>query len=240
MLRFFRQIRKNLMEQNKTRSYLLYAFGEILLVVIGILIALQINNWNEYRTQQSISNEAIQSLKTELLEAKSLLENVVNYNSQILIESEKFIYDEYNLDSLTQKPGKVFNWTDYRNLSLNLLIVEKEVSSEGLIIGNEKLNTKLREIKMVSQRLVGNLFYLDELWNNEVAPYFIKSKTMVSYHKFFNNNDVNIYLAKSIFLDEEYRNLTAMSNLLTNSFNDNGKQLIILIDEALVLIEETN
>ena len=47
MLRFFRQIRKKLMEQNKASTYLLYAIGEIALVMIGILLALQVNNWNE-------------------------------------------------------------------------------------------------------------------------------------------------------------------------------------------------
>lgn len=44
MLRFFRQIRKKLIEEDKVRKYLLYAVGEVMLVVIGILIALQINN----------------------------------------------------------------------------------------------------------------------------------------------------------------------------------------------------
>ena len=49
MIKFFRKIRYNLMEQNKTGNYFKYAIGEIVLVVIGILIALQINNWNENR-----------------------------------------------------------------------------------------------------------------------------------------------------------------------------------------------
>jgi len=46
MIKFFRHIRYNLMEQNKTGKYFIYALGEIILVVIGILIALSINNWN--------------------------------------------------------------------------------------------------------------------------------------------------------------------------------------------------
>ncbi|MCX2719762.1 DUF6090 family protein [Lentiprolixibacter aurantiacus] len=49
MIKFFRQIRYNLIAQNQTVKYLKYAIGEIILVVIGILIALQINNWNEKR-----------------------------------------------------------------------------------------------------------------------------------------------------------------------------------------------
>ncbi|WP_207764272.1 DUF6090 family protein [Hanstruepera neustonica] len=49
MIKFFRHIRYNLMSENKTGKYLKYAIGEIILVVIGILIALQINNWNEER-----------------------------------------------------------------------------------------------------------------------------------------------------------------------------------------------
>ena len=47
MIKFFRKIRCDLIEKNKTRKYLKYAIGEIVLVVIGILISLQINNWNE-------------------------------------------------------------------------------------------------------------------------------------------------------------------------------------------------
>ncbi|MFT5762098.1 MAG: hypothetical protein ACI8WA_001222, partial [Polaribacter sp.] len=46
MIKFFRKIRYDLMEKNKTGKYLKYAIGEIILVVVGILIALQINNWN--------------------------------------------------------------------------------------------------------------------------------------------------------------------------------------------------
>lgn len=49
MLTFFRRIRKGLLDGGRTSKYMLYAFGEIALVVIGLLIALQISNWNEVR-----------------------------------------------------------------------------------------------------------------------------------------------------------------------------------------------
>ncbi len=52
MIKFFRRIRQNLIMENKTSKYFKYAIGEILLVVIGILIALQINNLNEAKKQE--------------------------------------------------------------------------------------------------------------------------------------------------------------------------------------------
>lgn len=65
MLRFFRQIRKTLMEQNKTRTYLIYAIGEIALVMIGILLALQVNNWNEQRKIHEQEEQKISTLHKE-------------------------------------------------------------------------------------------------------------------------------------------------------------------------------
>jgi len=54
MLKFFRNIRQNLLSENKIGKYLLYALGEILLVMIGILLALQVNNWNETKKLRTI------------------------------------------------------------------------------------------------------------------------------------------------------------------------------------------
>lgn len=51
MIKFFRKIRQKLLSENNFNKYLVYAIGEIVLVVIGILIALQINNWNQKRIQ---------------------------------------------------------------------------------------------------------------------------------------------------------------------------------------------
>lgn len=53
MIKFFRKIRQNLVMENKTSKHFKYAIGEIVLVVIGILIALQINNWNSNRIQKA-------------------------------------------------------------------------------------------------------------------------------------------------------------------------------------------
>ena len=56
MIKFFRKIRQNLLSEGKSRKYFKYAIGEIVLVVIGILIALQINNWNENNLKFNLEN----------------------------------------------------------------------------------------------------------------------------------------------------------------------------------------
>uniref|UniRef100_UPI00404B6181 DUF6090 family protein n=1 Tax=Gelidibacter sp. TaxID=2018083 RepID=UPI00404B6181 len=69
MIKFFRKIRQNLLNEGKTSKYFKYAIGEIILVVIGILIALQINNWNEGRKekihQKSVLSNLLQDLKSD-------------------------------------------------------------------------------------------------------------------------------------------------------------------------------
>ena len=82
MIQFFRKIRFNLMEKNKTGKYLKYAIGEIVLVVIGILIALQINNWNELNKERTsekiILNEIRDNLKFDLKDFESNIANLQN------------------------------------------------------------------------------------------------------------------------------------------------------------------
>lgn len=66
MIKFFRHIRKSLLNEGKTGKYFTYAIGEIILVVIGILIALQINNWNENRKANGLAKKYISEIKTDL------------------------------------------------------------------------------------------------------------------------------------------------------------------------------
>ncbi|RAJ11763.1 DUF6090 family protein [Olleya aquimaris] len=66
MIKFFRRIRQKLLSENKFSKYLIYAIGEILLVVIGILIALQINNWNETRKTEIVEIEIYKEIKVDL------------------------------------------------------------------------------------------------------------------------------------------------------------------------------
>ena len=77
MINFFRKIRQNLLRQNRMGRYLLYAFGEIILVVIGILIALQINNWNEHQKQIRLEQEYYCRLAEDIQLDKEQMTNLL-------------------------------------------------------------------------------------------------------------------------------------------------------------------
>ena len=77
MIKFFRKIRQKLLTENKFGRYLTYAIGEIILVVIGILIALSINNWNEKRKESQIEIKALIDLKNEFIDNKLKMEESI-------------------------------------------------------------------------------------------------------------------------------------------------------------------
>ena len=80
MIKFFRHIRKSLIQENKMVKYFKYAFGEIILVVIGILIALQINNWNEQRIKNNLKYQYTVSMISDLKLDIKKIEEYQNYN----------------------------------------------------------------------------------------------------------------------------------------------------------------
>lgn len=75
MIKFFRKIRQKLVSENKISKYLIYAIGEIILVVIGILIALQINNWNEYKKERAKERVVLEDIINNLNRNNELIRN---------------------------------------------------------------------------------------------------------------------------------------------------------------------
>ena len=118
MIKFFRNIRKNLLTEGKTTKYFKYAVGEIILVVIGILIALQINNWNENKRYKKEIRTKIQAVLLDMrqndLQIKAILKDLTEQNqvaeyiipimeseSKVIQDSLRFIMD---FNSFTTTP----------------------------------------------------------------------------------------------------------------------------------------
>jgi len=109
MIKFFRKIRQNLITEDKTVKYLKYAIGEIVLVVIGILIALGINNWNQGRLEQNEKEVIFSKIHEEFKANKEAQIGYLKYNNRAinagiklmnLIGSSREELAEHNLDSL--------------------------------------------------------------------------------------------------------------------------------------------
>jgi hypothetical protein len=83
MIKFFRKIRQNLLSKGKTGKYLKYALGEIVLVVIGILIALSLNNWKENKKEQQEEYLALKSLHSEFIESRKRFNLIQGHNEYI-------------------------------------------------------------------------------------------------------------------------------------------------------------
>ncbi|APY08294.1 hypothetical protein BWZ20_08270 [Winogradskyella sp. J14-2] len=81
MIKFFRRIRQRLLSENKFSKYLIYAIGEIVLVVIGILIALQINNWNTKRLLKSKEQVYLQQIRISLNSDLERIKEVKEFNA---------------------------------------------------------------------------------------------------------------------------------------------------------------
>jgi len=89
MIKFFRKIRQKLVTENKFSKYLLYAIGEIALVVIGILIALSINNWNQRQINKNKELALIRSLNKELILNQDYLVSRIDFLTQVVEEKGK-------------------------------------------------------------------------------------------------------------------------------------------------------
>ena len=112
MLRFFRKLRHRLLTENRFGKYLLYTIGEVLLVVIGILIALQVDNWNEERTDRLEEQRVLLQLKEEFLDnrkqigAKIALHQDIVHSCQAILQIIDQQENPYAADSLNRYLAK--------------------------------------------------------------------------------------------------------------------------------------
>ena len=100
MIKFFRKIRQNLLMENKTSKYLKYAIGEIILVMIGILLALQVNNWNQQRIAIQKEQLLLEALQNEFVENKAQFEKVVDRH-KLAMASTQYVIAQFPIDPKT-------------------------------------------------------------------------------------------------------------------------------------------
>ena len=110
MIKFFRHIRQNLLMENKTGKYFKYAIGEIILVVIGILIALSINNWNDNRKNRISERKLLDNIHRDFIHNKVEFDSLKAIHYRALEGLEKLVtLFPLGNDSLKYEAYKKYN-----------------------------------------------------------------------------------------------------------------------------------
>jgi len=159
-MKVFRNIRQKLAAENKVMAYLRYAIGEIILVVIGILIALQVNNWNENQKQKKRETIYLQNLSIDLKKQIQRQDIYIDFED-IIIEDCKAIvahYEQNNgfkkMDSIFPKINDLSTRITFTNANTTLL--EMINSGEINIIDNESLKKELMEFNQLIEGFANN------------------------------------------------------------------------------------
>tara|TARA_R110002126_G_scaffold36161_3_gene110313 strand:- start:88 stop:840 length:753 start_codon:yes stop_codon:yes gene_type:complete len=162
MIPFFRKIRKQFADDNKPLKYMRYAIGEIILVVIGILIALYINNWNEIEKSKSESNRLLivlkldlekdihnfESLETEyndwLSQIKNILDNVLDGNAKKITRFDQLAAGRLSMNYLSvNKITFLDMFSSGKNLEFDNLEIGRDIKDYYQYADNQliKLNS---------------------------------------------------------------------------------------------------
>jgi hypothetical protein len=157
MIPFFRKIRKKMADDNRPLKYMRYAFGEIVLVVIGILIALQINNWNENKNNAVQVNKHLATLKLNLQDDVKQAEKLLIVNDTALQYSNTFL-DQFKTLKPVDKSVQmylIFLMLEH-NLEVNRSGINAIINSNGMAYINEDLQLKIlnyyRHIEQLASR----------------------------------------------------------------------------------------
>ena len=247
MIKFFRHIRRSLINQNQMGKYFKYAIGEILLVVIGILIALQINNWNENSKQQKQELKALKSLKEDFMHNLEELKKVSQSNAKnigsciiILNHTGKRYTKDFEIDNVINQATS--SPTFYpSNGFLNDLINSGNLG----ILKNDILRNKLSSWKP-TVRFIYNRQTASEEFDNELIRYIFKNGSWLNVDKVVNNDIIeNLKLPESGFTIDnnemlkslEFENIIENQAVYYSVLKDRYDKCIALNEEILNLLD---
>ncbi|GAA4280352.1 DUF6090 family protein [Gaetbulibacter aestuarii] len=248
MIKFFRNIRQKLLRENKTMSYLKYATGEIILVVIGILIALQVNNWNEHQKEKATEQKVLKALLKEFQGNQKGLDQAIktsNSNLKATVEIGKYTgpqLPDYNGKELNHLIADAFAGMPKVTPSLGTLL---EVINSGKlgVISNRNLRSELSSFESVLDNVHSQENFVI-LQGNNAAQFFFEEGNFrnhlntlnfdlsgMSPSKFPPNNF--LFLENPQFENYLYLYMATLDNLEKNSYSPlKAKQ-----DKIIQLIE---
>ena len=170
MIKFFRHIRKSLLAQGNTGKYFKYAIGEIILVVIGILIALSINNQNENRKERAQEQELLLQLHSEFESNLEQLDQKTGMREQMIFASLKLLQ---SIDSPeTRQADSIIKFIGFTGINPTFDPIVNDINSSGRIQLLQNKNLKERLARWTSE--VIQVTEEEQIWsdyrNNEYIP----------------------------------------------------------------------
>ena len=200
MFRFFRTLRHRLLIENRVSKYLLYAVGEIVLVVIGILIALQIDTWNEEQKNRAYEKEVLAQIKENLLQDQLALQATARSYQAAMEASEKLLDTSKRStfpDSIPYWLGAVARFERFQPLTSSY----EALKSKGLdIVSNDALRLLLGQY--YDDKVATAVLAMEDVeysFNNEWLPLmrdhitdfkFRSYMRVISIDSFFRNTNV--------------------------------------------------
>ena len=237
MIKFFRKIRYDLMKNNKSGKYLKYAFGEIILVVIGILIALQINNWNDNRIANNNELKLIASLNEELISIRDELKIDFESNNKNLKQVEEYL-DE--IEKNNEQKIKIVSFLDiYSQSSVSHPIITNVLSANSSSsISDDKLLKELRKLQLSYNKIKESELYLDQLWNSKISDFLSRNnyaKSLVNYTRTQNSDGQNLI---ELYDNSEYKNIIALKWLMQSDWVRNQRIALTETEKVIVMTEK--
>jgi len=211
MINFFRKIRKKLADDNKPLKYARYAIGEIVLVVVGILIALQINNWNEVRktklNDEIQREEIIREIYTEM-QSNILAINHYNDQMQHVTEGTEYLLksienDSLKIENVPNYMGAQIKVFSYVNVRQNTFYNEIRISGNLGKIGDDSLLALLKEFYSSYTSLqINSTIYKSTVI--ELGDFLMRNTPLKEKYNFYNNNTYSFELIKILYPQERF------------------------------------
>ncbi|NND93670.1 MAG: hypothetical protein HKN45_02330 [Flavobacteriales bacterium] len=174
MLKFFRTIRKNLLASSKTGKYFQYAIGEIILVVIGILLALQINNWNNERVERATMRNYYERMYTEVEEEIKVIERFIGHEERLIAMNTRSmkIIDSQNRDSIPALRETLGALATAWAVEVQFPVVE-EFIDQGYIskIESDSLKWALKQYSYSMNMMEVMDKYITKQYEDRIEPY---------------------------------------------------------------------
>ena len=191
MINFFRRIRKQLATENNAKKYLRYAIGEILLVVIGILVALQINNWNEQRKERQKEQSFLKQLLEDFSESEKRMNATQTFFLEIAISSSFVVKafwepEKYSHQEIASQMGNPLRSDRKRPI---LATIEALVSTGDLnLILSDSIRSHLLSYLEQSKAHIENIQRLDETYYRPATNVITKHIDIQAVYK--NESDI--------------------------------------------------